>query len=190
MPFTFEALEIPEVILVRPRVYPDDRGFFLETFRASAFRQAGITGPFVQDNLSYSRRWVLRGLHFQRAPYEQGKLVTCVQGRIFDVAVDLRRGSATFGRWVARELSAKEPALLWIPPGFAHGFLVLSEAALVWYKVTHHEYRPGAEGRIRWDDPDLAIRWPLPPGTRPLLSPRDATAPGFREALRAFLQEP
>ncbi len=184
MPFEFEPLEIPEVVYVRPRVFPDARGVFLETFKASDFQRAGIPGPFVQDNLSRSRQWVLRGLHFQHPPYEQGKLVYCVRGRIFDVAVDLRRGSPTFGRWVARELTGQEPGALWIPPGFAHGFLVLSEEALVWYKVTHHEYRPEAEGRIRWNDPLLSISWPLPPGQEPLLSPKDATAPLLHEALQ------
>lgn len=182
MPFAFEPLEIPEVILVKPRAFHDPRGLFLETYRRSAFHGAGIAADFVQDNLSLSRRWVLRGLHFQREPYAQGKLVACLRGEIFDVAVDLRRGSPHFGRWVARRLSAETHEMLWIPPGFAHGFLVLSEEAVVWYKVSGHEYAPGAEGRIRWNDPDIAIAWPLPPGTRPLLSDKDAKAPYLQSA--------
>ncbi len=186
MSLEVEPLAIPEVKLLRPRVHADPRGFFLEVFKASAFEAAGLPDRFVQDNLSHSRRWVLRGLHYQVPPFAQGKLVMCVQGRIFDVAVDLRRHSSTFGQWVARELSDDSPALLWIPPGFAHGFLVLSETARVWYKVSGHEYAPAYERRIRWNDPDLAIAWPLPPGVAPILSAKDAAAPLFRDADLGF----
>ncbi len=190
MPFSFEPLEIPEVIRIRPRVFRDARGFFLESFKHSEFAAAGIAPNFVQDNLSYSVRWVLRGLHYQREPYAQGKLVACLRGEIFDVAVDLRLGSPTFGRWVALRLSDQNHEMLWIPPGFAHGFLVLSEEALVWYKVSGHEYAPLHEGRIRWNDPDLAIAWPLPKGVRPRLSEKDAKAPGLHDAPINFRYHP
>lgn len=171
---------IPEVKIVRPRVFADDRGFFLEAFRASAFAAAGIAGTFVQDNHSGSRRHVLRGLHYQvRRP--QGKLVRAVTGEIFDVAVDLRRASPTFGRWVGEILSAENKAMLWVPPGFAHGFLVLSEWADVIYKTTEY-YAPELERTIVWNDPALAVGWPLAPGETPLASAKDAAGARLEEA--------
>ncbi len=168
--------EIPGVLVVEPRVFGDRRGYFLETFQARRYAEAGIAGPFVQDNLSFSQQGVLRGLHYQH-PRPQGKLVWVLQGEVFDVAVDIRRGSPTFGRWVGVRLSAENKRQLWIPPGFAHGFCVVSETALFTYKCTDY-YAPEAEGTIRWDDPDLGIGWPV---AGPALSAKDAAAPRLRE---------
>lgn len=163
--------ELPEVILIEPRAYADDRGFFMETFQALKYRNAGITDSFLQDNVSYSRQGVLRGLHFQN-PRPQGKLVYVLQGEVFDVAVDVRRGSPTFGRWLGTILSGDCKRQFWIPEGFAHGFCVLSETALVVYKCTNY-YDPKCETSIRWDDPDIGIRWPV---QNPKLSVKDAQA--------------
>ncbi len=182
MPFSFKPLEIPEVILVLPRVFKDERGFFKEVFKKSDFEANGIKENFVQDNISFSQKGVLRGLHFQHPPKAQGKLVTCLRGRIFDVAVDLRKGSPTFAKWVAVELSHENHALLYIPPGFAHGFQVLSEEALVCYKCTA-EYAPELDSGILWNDPELAIDWPI---KEPLLSPKDARLPKLSEANLKF----
>jgi dTDP-4-dehydrorhamnose 3,5-epimerase len=166
--------EIPGVLVLEPRVFADDRGAFFESFNAESFAAAvGAAFTFVQDNQSTSRRHVLRGLHHQE-PRPQGKLVRAVAGTIYDVAADIRHESPTFGRWVGVELSAENRRQLWVPPGLAHGFLVLSESAEVLYKTTDF-YAPGCEQCIRWDDPTLAIRWPL--AAPPVLSPRDAAAP-------------
>lgn len=168
----FERLEIHDVVMVEPRVRGDSRGFFLESWQERLFAEAGISAHFVQENHSRSARHTLRGLHYQlRKP--QGKLVRVVQGEVFDVAVDVRRRSPTFGRWVGMMLSAENYRELWVPPGFAHGFLVLSDSADFLYKVTDF-YNPGDEICIRWDDPQIAIDWPLPAGAQPLLSPKDA----------------
>lgn len=182
MPFAFEPAsdDLPDVILVTPRAFGDERGWFMETFKRSDFAAHGIAGPFVQDDHSRSQeRWVLRGLHFQIAPAAQGKLVRCTEGEIFDVAVDLRPGTSTYRRCACVTLSAREPRLVWIPPGFAHGFLTLSDGAEVQYKHTH-EYSPEHARRVRWDDPQLAIPWPLD-GRRPLTSRPDAAAPLLAE---------
>jgi dTDP-4-dehydrorhamnose 3,5-epimerase len=168
----FVPSAIPEVVLVEPDVHRDGRGFFLETYHAAKFAAAGIAWPFVQDNASRSARGTLRGLHAQVAR-PQGKLVRVVAGEIWDVAVDIRRGSPTYLRWVAHALSAEAPRLLWIPPGFAHGFCVTSDAADVEYKCTDL-YDAGGELRLAWDDPRLAIRWPV---EAPVLSPKDRDAP-------------
>lgn len=186
MPFTFRPLAIPDVVLVTARIFPDERGAFLETYQRSAFVAHGITLPFVQDNHSRSVQGVLRGLHFQRPPHAQGKLVRAVVGEIFDVAVDLRRGSPTYGRWVAEVLSAEGGTMLYIPPGFAHGFYTLSPVAEVHYKATA-EYAPAAEGGIIWDDPDLAIPWPA---GAVRLSPKDAVLPRLREVEAGFVYMP
>jgi len=170
--FRFSPLTIEDVILVEPDVFPDARGWFLEAYRLEDFRSHGI-GPFVQDNLSCSRQGVLRGLHFQRPPKAQGKLVSCPSGEIWDVAVDIRPDSPTFGKWVAEHLSGDNHRMLWIPPGFAHGFVTLSGQAIVAYKVTE-SYAPELDAGIRWDDPDLAIPWPV---SSPLVSPKDAALP-------------
>jgi dTDP-4-dehydrorhamnose 3,5-epimerase len=167
------ATELPGVLLIRPRVFGDARGFFLETFSAERYRaEAGIDLPFVQDNHSRSRRGVLRGLHFQRTR-PQGKLVSVVRGRVFDVAVDIDPASPTCGRHVGVELSDANHWQLWIPPGYAHGFCVLSDAADLTYKCTDY-YRPEDEGGLAWDCPRLAIPWPL---AEPLVSARDRAHP-------------
>lgn len=165
-------LAIPEVILFAPRVFGDERGFFFESYNQRAFQEAtGLSSDFVQDNHSRSTRGVLRGLHYQIEPRAQGKLVRVVAGAVFDVAVDIRAGSPTFGHWVGEELSADNKRQLWIPPGFAHGFLTLSESAEFLYKTTDF-YSPEHERCIAWDDPDLAIDWPLE-GLSPRLSDKD-----------------
>ena len=158
----FERLAIPDVILVTPKRFGDERGYFSETFRENDYAAAGITGPFVQDNHAYSAQaGVLRGLHYQRPPSAQAKLVRCTRGAIFDVAVDIRQGSKTFGKYVSAELSAENGAQLYIPVGFAHGYLTLTEQCDVLYKVSDY-YSPEDEGGLAWDDPMLAIDWPMP----------------------------
>ena len=164
--------EIPQVKLITPRILRDRRGHFLETWHQERYRAAGILGTFSQDNVSSSLRGVVRGLHFQH-PHGQGKLIGVLVGEIFDVAVDIRRGSPTFGRWVGCTLSDSDHRQLYVPPGFAHGFCVSSAHALVAYKCTA-PYHPEAEGGIRWDDPELGIPWPI---TDPVLSTRDAALP-------------
>ena len=176
----FERTAIPDVVLVRPRVFGDARGHFFESWEQRKFADAGLDLRFVQDNENRSMRHVLRGLHYQ-VERPQGKLVRVVTGEVFDVAVDLRRSSATFGRWVGAVLSDQNHHELWVPPGFAHGFLVLSESAHFLYKCTDF-YAPQLERAIRWDDPDLGIAWPLPAGTPPVLSARDLAAVPFRDA--------
>jgi len=176
MPFRFHRLEIPDVILVEPLALGDDRGFFAELYKLSEFSAHGISQVFVQDNLSHSARGTLRGLHYQEHPQAQGKLVMALKGRIFDVAVDIRADSPTCGRWVGEDLSAENHRLLYVPPGFAHGFCVLSDGADVFYKVTE-EYTPELERGIIWNDPDIDIQWPI---TDPILSARDAQLPPFR----------
>ena len=170
---------LPDVHLLKPRVHLDDRGFFLERWNHAAFTELGLP-PFVQDNHSRSTRGTLRGLHFQRPPHAQGKLVSVIHGRIYDVSVDLRKDSPTWRRWVGVTLDGDDPTLLWVPPGFAHGFLVLSTTADVLYKVTAG-YAPSAEGGIAWDDPELGIEWPLEANEAPILSARDARWPRLGE---------
>ena len=171
---------IPEVLLVEPTVHGDERGFFVETWHAERYAKAGIAVPFVQDNQSRSRRGTLRGLHYQlRRP--QGKLVRALAGEVYDVAVDLRRSSATFRQWIGVLLSDANQRQLWVPPGFAHGFYVLSERADLAYKCT--DYYVGEDDRsLRWNDADLRIDWPLLDGAPPQLSARDAAAPSIRDA--------
>lgn len=173
------ATHLPDVLILEPTVFGDARGFFYESFNARTFEQAtGLTRGFVQDNHSRSQQGVLRGLHYQ-LEQPQGKLVRVIHGEILDVAVDIRRSSATFGQWVAVHLSGHNHRQLWIPEGFAHGFVVLSETAECLYKTTDY-YRPEAERCIRWDDPDLAIDWPL--DRSPLLSAKDAKGLALRDA--------
>jgi dTDP-4-dehydrorhamnose 3,5-epimerase len=173
--------ELPEVLILEPRVFGDERGFFLESYNREAFRQAtGLDVDFVQDNHSRSARGVLRGLHYQLPPHAQGKLVRVTAGRVFDVAVDMRSSSPRFGRWAGVELAAANHRQLWIPPGFAHGFLVLSDSADFLYKTTSY-YAPQHEAAVRWDDPLVAIDWPLE-GLRPQLSRKDDEAPGLERA--------
>ena len=156
MPFNFTRLAIPDVILIEPRTFPDERGFFMESYKYSEFSAFGIKERFVQDNHSRSVKGVLRGLHYQKHPKAQGKLVRVVVGEIFDVAVDIRHGSPTYGQWVGEKLSAENKRMLYIPPGFAHGFCVLSEGAEVLYKTTE-EYSPEHDAGIIWNDPKLSI---------------------------------
>lgn len=166
---------IPGVLIFEPRVFGDERGFFFESFNARVFAEStGLNVTIVQDNHSRSRQGVLRGLHYQVAPHAQGKLVRVVSGSIFDVAVDIRPESPTFGKWVGAELSAENNRQMWIPEGLAHGFLTLSAMADVLYKTTDY-YAPECERSIRWDDPRLAIEWPVT--GQPLLSAKDAVAP-------------
>jgi dTDP-4-dehydrorhamnose 3,5-epimerase len=173
--------ELPEVLVLEPKVFSDGRGFFLESFSQRRFDEAvGRHVTFVQDNHSRSAQGVLRGLHYQLAPHAQGKLVRVTSGQVFDVAVDLRRSSPRFGCGVAVELSAENHRQLWIPPGFAHGFLVLSEQADFLYKTTEY-YAPDAERSVRWDDPQIAIRWPALPVPF-VLSSKDTTAPLLADA--------
>ncbi|NCA71723.1 MAG: dTDP-4-dehydrorhamnose 3,5-epimerase [Sphingobacteriia bacterium] len=169
---------LPGVLIIEPRVFGDARGFFMETYQAERYAEVGVPAPFVQDNLSYSSKGVLRGLHLQH-PRAQGKLVQVLAGAVFDVAVDVRRGSPSFGRWLGIELSAENRRQLWIPPGFAHGFLVTSESALFIYKNTEY-YSPETELGIRWDDPSIGIQWPLD-GVAPELSHKDRMAPYLSE---------
>lgn len=178
---TIESASIPDVKIIRRRAFGDSRGYFEETWREDEFRAAGIDAGFVQDNHSFSTRGVIRGLHWQRPPHMQGKLVTVISGRIVDVAVDIRRGSPTFGRWVMEELSEDNHVSLWIPPGFAHGFLVLSETAHFIYRCTD-VYHPECEAGMRWDDPSLAIAWPVD-GLDVVSSQKDCMAQPFSEAV-------
>lgn len=172
-----KPLAIRDVLLIEPKVFGDERGFFFESFNQKVFNElTGLDVQFVQDNHSRSAKNVLRGLHYQLPPKAQGKLVRAVVGEVFDVAVDIRKDSPTFGKWVGEVLSADNKRQLWIPPGFAHGFLVLSEAAEFLYKTTDY-YAPEFECCIRWDDPDLAIKWPI--GERPQLSPKDLLGASF-----------
>jgi dTDP-4-dehydrorhamnose 3,5-epimerase len=173
MPLTFEATNLPGVLIVVPRVFSDDRGFLMETYKRSEFERAGLDAPMVQENHSRSSEGTLRGLHYQREPKAQGKLVRVVLGEIFDVAVDIRRGSPTFGRWVGVSLSAANRKAMYVPAGFAHGFCVTSPDAEVIYKTTE-EYAPDHEEGIRWDDPSIGIAWPT---AAPTLSPRDQRWP-------------
>jgi len=179
VPFEFKRLEIPDVILIKPKVFGDERGFFMETYKKPDFESAGIKGEFVQDNHSRSRYGVLRGLHFQREPYAQAKIVRVVRGVIYDVAVDLRKNSPTFGKWVGVILSEFNKWQLYIPRGFAHGFLVLSDVADVIYKVDN-VYAPDYEGGIIWNDPELDIDWPV---DEPIVSEKDRKLPTLREAI-------
>ena len=176
----FEQTEIPEVLLFEPKVFGDERGFFMETFRSDLFAETGIAGTFVQDNHSGSQQGILRGLHYQ-IRNAQGKLVHTIAGEIFAVAVDLRRSSATLGHWVGAWLSAKNKKQIWIPPGFAHGFYVVSEWAEVVYKTTDY-YAPEWERCLLWNDPALGIAWPLLQGQPPVLSEKDSHGKLLAEA--------
>ena len=178
MPFAVKRLPIPEVVLIEAKVFSDQRGFFLETYKYSDFAKFGITSHFVQENHSQSVKGVLRGLHYQRNPKAQGKLVTCTKGRIYDVAVDIRKGSPTYGRWVSVDLLGDTNLMIYIPPGFAHGFVTLSDVAEVLYKCTE-EYSPEEERGIIWNDPQLKISWPV---DKPILSGKDNRFPPWEDA--------
>ena len=182
MPFDFRQMDIPGPLLIEPKVFGDDRGFFLEIYKHSEFINAGVPENFVQDNFSRSAKGVLRGLHYQKDPRAQGKLVRCMKGSIFDVAVDIRKGSPTYARWAGLELSEGNNLMLYVPGGFAHGFLTLSETAEVLYKCTA-EYSPVDDRGIIWNDPDINIAW----GEKaPLLSAKDGLLPILRKAENNF----
>jgi dTDP-4-dehydrorhamnose 3,5-epimerase len=176
----FLSTAIPDVVIVEPQVFGDSRGFFMETWQKRKFAEGGIDVDFVQDNHSASAQWILRGLHYQ-LDKPQGKLVRVTQGAVYDVAVDLRKSSPTFGRWVGVELSADNKRMLWVPPGFAHGFLSLSERVEFLYKCTEY-YVPAAERAIAWNDRTLDIAWPLPANVTPTLSAKDAKGVSFDAA--------
>ncbi len=182
MPFTFLPMKLPGVVMIVPKRFDDERGFFLETYKASEFQAQGIREHFVQDNLSHSTQSVLRGLHYQRPPKAQAKLVQTLRGDIFDVVVDIRQGSPTYGQWSGVTLSAQDGRMLYVPSGFAHGFCVLSETADVIYKVTA-EYAPEAESGLMWNDPDIGIRWPI---DTPCLSEKDRYYPLLRHSEAIF----
>ena len=182
MPFRFTRLSIPEVILIEPLVFRDQRGFFMETYKRSEFAAEGITETFVQGNHSKSFRGTLRGLHYQKYPKAQGKLVRALSGEIHDVMVDLRLGGPTYGKWVAMTISAEDKKMLYVPGGFAHGFCVISEEAEVLYSATE-EYAPDCEAGVVWNDPDLKIEWPI---AEPRLSNRDRAWPRLKDADNNF----
>jgi dTDP-4-dehydrorhamnose 3,5-epimerase len=175
----FTPTSLKDVILIQPKVFGDERGFFLETYRAERFAQAGISTEFLQDNHSGSGQGILRGLHYQ-IRQAQGKLVRVIRGQIFDVAVDLRRSSPTFGRWIGQTLSSENKMQIWIPAGFAHGFYVMSDWAEVVYKTTDY-YAPQWERTLIWNDPDVGIEWPMINGKPPLLSEKDARGGHLKE---------
>ena len=177
-PVRFTETEIPDVLVAESRVFRDERGFFTETYSKSVWTAAGFTASFVQDNLSKSRKGTLRGLHYQLEPHALGKLVRVVTGSVFDVAVDLRRSAPTFGKWVGRTLSAENSLALWIPEGFAHGFVALEDDTLVYYKCTH-VYTPEADRALLYNDPAIGIAWPIEPIHT---STKDAAAPTLAEA--------
>lgn len=180
MNIQFTRLEIPDVVLIEPRVFGDRRGYFFESWERRKFASGGIEAEFVQDNQSHSSQHILRGLHYQ-IKQPQGKLVRVVTGAVFDVAVDLRQSSQTFGRWVGAMLSEENHHMLWVPPGFAHGFLVLSQSAHFVYRCTNY-WAPEHERSIIWNDPDLEVKWPIPAGVEPVVSAKDARGRLFRDA--------
>lgn len=182
MPFEFNELEIPGLVLIKPRVFGDDRGFFFELYKHSDFQRGGIQEHLVQDNYSKSSKGVLRGLHYQKLPKAQGKLVMCLKGKIFDVAVDIRKDSLQYGKWFGINLTEENRHMLYVPTGFAHGFQVLSETAEVLYKCTS-EYSPADDRGIIWNDPDINITWPL---GNPVLSSKDKVNPSLRDADNNF----
>jgi dTDP-4-dehydrorhamnose 3,5-epimerase len=182
MPFRFIPTEISEVLIVEPRVFADDRGFFMETYKRSEFAEHGIAEAFIQGNHSKSTKGILRGLHYQKHPKAQGKLLRALSGEIYDVVVDIRQGAPTFGKWVGVTLSSENKKMLYVPVGFAHGFCVVSEEAEISYMTTE-EYAPECEAGICWNDPHLNIRWPI---DKPQLSTRDRNWPGLKCADHNF----
>ncbi|MHA2029157.1 MAG: dTDP-4-dehydrorhamnose 3,5-epimerase [Candidatus Kariarchaeaceae archaeon] len=182
MPFEFFPLDIPEVILIQPRKFQDQRGYFMEVFKASDFKANGIDYTFIQDNHSLSSKGVIRGFHFQINPHAQGKLVRVIRGSLFDVAVDIRKGSPTYAKWVGIELSAANQKMLWIPAGFAHGMCSLEDNTELLYKVTA-EYSPDHDSGIRYNDPQINVIWPI---KNPLVSDKDNNLPLISEAKNNF----
>ncbi len=185
MPFKFKRLEIPDVVLIEPIIFKDGRGHFLETYKYSEFKNNGIHENFMQDNQSFSKKNVLRGLHYQIHPMAQAKLVRCVKGRIFDVAIDIRKGSPYYGKWIGIILSEENQNMLYIPVGFAHGFCVLSKYAVVIYKASN-EYSSEHERGIIWNDPEIKIEWPV---RNPILSDKDKDYPTLNKAENNFKYE-
>jgi dTDP-4-dehydrorhamnose 3,5-epimerase len=183
MAFRFTPSDIPDVVLIDPSVFSDERGFLIESYKRSEFAAFGITEPFVQSNHSKSREGTLRGLHYQKNPKAQGKLVRAILGEVYDVVVDLRRGGPTYGRWIAVVLSAENKKMLYVPAGFAHGFCVTSAEAEILYMISE-EYAPELESGVLWTDPELAIEWPI---AEPILSPRDRAWPRLRDADNNFI---
>ena len=183
MPFNFKKLEIPDLILIEPVIFGDERGFFTETYRFSDFKTAGITYQFVQDNHSKSKKNILRGLHYQLTPKAQGKLIRVVRGKVFDVAVDIRKNSPYYKKWVGVILSEENKNMFWIPPGFAHGFLVLEDDTEVFYKATA-EYSQELDRGILWNDPAIGIRWSV---ENPIISEKDAKNPLLSNAENNFV---
>ena len=179
MPIQIIDTKLPDIKIIEPHIFPDERGYFFESFNVKDFIQIDPTITFVQDNQSQSVKGVVRGLHYQLPPYAQAKLVRCLSGAIFDVAVDIRRSSSTFGQWVSTVLSAENKRQLWIPIGFAHGFVSLTDTAEVFYKTSAH-WNKASEASIRWDDPTLNVEWPIE--IYPTLSPKDALAPFLSDA--------
>ena len=180
MPFNFIKTEISGLFIIEPRVFSDPRGFFCETYKKSDFEKNGINDSFVQDNHSLSEKGVLRGLHFQTAPYAQGKLVCVIKGAVWDVAVDMRKGSPTFMQWSGIELSEENHLMFYLPSGFAHGFLTLRNGTHFVYKCTN-EYNPDADGGIRWNDPSINVNWPVNEDKQPIVSGKDAALPLFKD---------
>jgi len=174
--------KIPDLYIIKPRVFEDNRGYFFESYNKNTFLQSGIDQNFVQDNESKSSKGVLRGLHFQKTPFAQGKLVRVMQGAVLDVAVDLRKASPTYGEWVAVELNHDNKWMYWIPPGFAHGFVTLEDSTVFFYKCTN-VYNKESEGSILWNDPDLNIDWKV---TNPILSEKDINSPLFKDFISPF----
>ena len=182
MSFIFKKLSIPDVIIIEPKTFPDERGEFLELFKSSIFEKNGINAKFLQDNISISKQDVLRGLHFQKSPKSQAKLITVLQGEIFDVAVDIRKNSPTYGKWVGEILSDINHKLLFIPEGFAHGFCTLRKNTIVMYKVSN-EYSSELERSIVWNDPEINISWPI---KNPILSEKDSQSSTLKNADNNF----
>lgn len=183
MPFEFLKTELPGVLSVEPKVFADERGSFAELYKQTDFAAAGITLPFVQINQARSVKGVVRALHYQNEPHAQGKVVFCLEGEVFDVAVDIRKGSPTYGKWVGKNLSSEKRNALYIPPGFAHGFQVVNEAADVIYFIFGAPYAPESEAGILWNDPALAIQWPL---EKAILTERDEQYPPLARATNSF----
>ncbi len=183
MPFKFKKMDIPEVILVEAQPFPDERGFFMESFKESIFETNGINTKFVQDNYSHSIKGVLRGLHYQKDPKAQAKLVMVTRGEIFDVAVDIRKGSPTYGKWIGEILSDQNHRLLYVPQGFAHGFLVLSNESDVLYKV-NSEYSAENDRGILWNDPEVGVKWPI---DKPIVSKKDMEQPVLKNSDNNFV---
>jgi len=182
MPFTFTKLSIPDLILVEAKSFPDDRGFFLESFKESIFIENGINTKFVQDNFSHSIKGTLRGLHYQKDPKAQAKLVHVTKGKIFDVVIDLRKHSPTYGKWISEILSDENHNLIYIPEGFAHGYCVLSDEADIFYKV-NQEYSPEYDSGFIWNDPEINIKWPI---DKPIISEKDLKLPLLKNADNNF----